>query len=34
MTKNPVSIDKDILAVKAISIMNEKRLLVYVYIQK
>ena len=34
MTKNPVSIDKDILAVKAISIMNEKKLLVYVYIQK
>ncbi len=26
MTKNPVSIDKDILAVKAISIMNEKKI--------
>ena len=26
MTKNPVSVDKDILAVKAISIMNEKKI--------
>ena len=24
MTKNPISVDKDILAAKAISIMNEK----------
>ena len=26
MTKNPISVDKDILAVKAISIMNEKKI--------
>ena len=26
MTKNPVSVDKDILAVKAISIMNEMKI--------
>ena len=26
MTKNPVSVDKDILAAKAISIMNEKKI--------
>jgi arabinose-5-phosphate isomerase len=26
MTKNPISVDKDILAAKAISIMNEKKI--------
>ena len=34
MTKNPISVDKDILAVKAISIMNEKKLPVCVFTQK
>ena len=26
MTKNPISVDKDILAAKTISIMNEKKI--------
>ena len=26
MTKNPISIDKDILAAKAVGIMNEKKI--------
>ena len=26
MTKNPISVDKDILAVKALSLMNSKRI--------
>ncbi len=26
MTKNPISIDKDALAVKALSLMNEKKI--------
>ena len=30
MTKNPISVDKDILAAKAIGIMHEKKSLVYV----
>jgi arabinose-5-phosphate isomerase len=34
MTKNPISIDKDSLAVKALSLMNEKKLLLFVYIIK
>ena len=34
MTKNPISINKDALAVKALSLMNEKKLLHYVFIIK
>ena len=26
MTKNPISVDKDVLAVKALSLMNSKRI--------
>ena len=26
MTKNPISVDKDLLAVKALAIMNEKKI--------
>ena len=30
MTKNPISVEKDILAAKALSIMNNKKLHLYV----
>ena len=32
MTKNPISINKNELAAKAIEVMNRKKLQVYVYI--
>ena len=34
MTKNPIKIDKNILATKALAIMNEKRLPVFVFMKK
>ena len=35
MSKNPISVDKDTLAAKALSIMNdEKKLHLYVFIKK
>ena len=34
MTKNPIKIDKNILATKALAIMNEKRSRVFVFMRK
>ena len=34
MTKNPIKIEKNTLATKALSIMNEKKLRVYAFITK
>ena len=34
MTKNPIKVDKDILATKALAIMNEKKIIVFVYMTK
>ena len=34
MTKNPVSIEKDTLAAKALGIMNEKKLHLFVFLIK
>ena len=34
MTKNPISIDKNALAAKALALMNDKKLLHYVYLIK
>ena len=34
MTKNPISIDKNILTAKALSIMNSKKITSYVFIMK
>ena len=34
MKKNPISVDKNMLAVQALSVMNTKKLQVYAYIIK
>ena len=34
MTKNPIKIDKNILATKALAIMNEKKLQVFAFMKK
>ena len=34
MTKNPISINKDELAAKALSLMNSKKLLLCVYMER
>ena len=34
MTKNPVSIEKDTLAAKALGIMNEKKITIFVFLIK